>query len=74
VSLKLRHLKMVRISGWPKLPAANAPPVPMTAPMQRLSEREAHLYALADSLLFKAERSGEAAPRSWRDPFVALGR
>jgi hypothetical protein len=31
----------------------------MSAPMQNPSKREAHLYALADSLLFKVERSGE---------------
>lgn len=31
----------------------------MSAPMQSPSEREAHLYALADNLLFKVERNGE---------------
>jgi hypothetical protein len=31
----------------------------MSAPMQSPSQREAHLYALADNLLFKVERNGE---------------
>jgi hypothetical protein len=31
----------------------------MPTPMQSPSQREAHLYALADSLLFKIERNGE---------------
>lgn len=31
----------------------------MSAPKQSHSKREAHLYALADSLLFKVERNGE---------------
>jgi hypothetical protein len=31
----------------------------MSAPMQSPSRREAHLYALADNLLFKVERNGE---------------
>lgn len=33
-------------------------PAPMPHPKQRLSKREAHLYALADGLLFTIERSG----------------
>jgi hypothetical protein len=31
----------------------------MPAPKQTLSERETHLYALADNLLFEVERSGD---------------